>query len=197
MNITDRDLPSIECSALRVEIVIEESWINSFLDEKQIIIPIDDKIHLTNLKIGLEGGLLNLNADIMENEGSSLEVTSHPVWDSLRQYLQIGDVKFQTKSKNLILKSKGWLARLFLDGKLDKKIEEKANQLLSDQLAKIKKDPTLFPIPNTGNASVLVTNITLQELIFMDQAITLKATIEGFWKLNLTKSELRIVSNES
>lgn len=189
MNITDRDSSSPDCSALQVEILIEESWINRFIDEKQIIIPVDDNIHLINLKIRLEGGLLNLNADIQENEGSSIEVTSHPVWDPLRQYLQIEDVKFQTKSKNLILKSKGWLARLFLDGKLDRKIEEKANQLFSDQLAKIKKDPTLFPIPNTGKASVLVTNITLQELKFINQAITLKATIEGFWKLNLTNGE--------
>ncbi|MEP6796216.1 MAG: DUF4403 family protein [Saprospiraceae bacterium] len=189
MNNTDQDSPSLDRSSIRVDIRTEESWINSFLNEKQILIPIDDSIHLTNLKISLEGGLLNLNADIQENEGSSIEVTSHPVWDPLRQYLQIEDVKFQTKSKNLILKSKGWLARLFLDEKLDKKIEEKANQLFADQLAKIKKDPTLFPIPNTGDASVLVTNITLQELIFIDQAITLKATIEGFWKLNLTKGE--------
>ncbi len=189
MNITDRDSSSLDCSALHVQIHIEESWINRFLDEKHIIIPIDDNIHLINLKIRLEGGLLNLNADIQENEGSSIEITSHPVWDPLRQYLQIEDVKFQTKSKNLILKSKGWLARLFLDGKLNKKIEQKVNQLLSDQLAKIKKDPTLFPIPNTGNASVHVTNITLQELIFIDQAISLKAKIEGFLKLNLTNGE--------
>ncbi|MFZ1677220.1 MAG: DUF4403 family protein [Saprospiraceae bacterium] len=185
MNNSDLDSTSLDCSALRVEILIEESWINGFLNDKQILIPIDDKIHLANLKISLEGGLLNLNADIEENEGSSIEVSSHPVWDPLRQYLQIEDVKFQTKSKNLILKSKGWLARLFLDGKLDKKIEEKANLLFSDQLAKIKKNPTLFPIPNTGNASVLVTDITIQELIFLDQAIRVKATIEGYWKLNL------------
>ncbi|MBK9981564.1 MAG: DUF4403 family protein [Saprospiraceae bacterium] len=123
---------------------------------------------------------------MQENEGSSIEVASHPLWDPVRQYLQIEDVKFQTKSKNLILKSKGWLARLFLDGKLDKKIEEKANQLFSEQLAKIKKDPTLFPIPNTGNASVLVTDITIQEIIFIDHSIRVKATIEGYWKLNLT-----------
>ncbi|MGB3079657.1 MAG: DUF4403 family protein [Saprospiraceae bacterium] len=186
MNGVELDSLPIDGSALRVEILIEESWINSFLDEKQIIVPIDDNIHLTNLKMSLEGGLLNLNGDIQENEGSSIEVASHPLWDPVRQYLQIEDVKFQTKSKNLILKSKGWLARLFLDGKLDKKIEEKANQLFSEQLAKIKKDPTLFPIPNTGNASVLVTDITIQEIIFIDHSIRVKATIEGYWKLNLT-----------
>ncbi|MBK9981565.1 MAG: hypothetical protein IPP15_03930 [Saprospiraceae bacterium] len=61
MNGVELDSLPIDGSALRVEILIEESWINSFLDEKQIIVPIDDNIHLTNLKMSLEGGLLNLN----------------------------------------------------------------------------------------------------------------------------------------
>jgi len=184
----NQDSPALspnDCSSIQVEILIEESWIDRFLVEQQVIIPINDKTHLTNLKINLDSGMLNLQADFEEKEGSSIEITSRPMWDPLQQYLHIEDLKIQTKSKNLLFKSKGWFAQHFLNAKLDKKIEEQANLLYSKQLEKIKKDPVNLPIPKAGNVMVAVTNITIHELIFIDHGIKVKASIEGLWKLNL------------
>ena len=114
-----------------------------------------------------------------------MQFSARPEWDPLRQYLRIQDFKFETKSKNVLLKSKSLFAQLFLTSKLDKKIEEKMNQLYQEQLEKLKKKPVTIPIPKTGNAEVSVSNIVVHKLIVNKQSIHVKATIEGFWKLKL------------
>ncbi len=189
MNQNSPPLSNDEYSTNRVEILIDESWINRLLGTLDANLPVGDKIHLVNPKINLDSGVLNLQVDILENEGSSIEITSRPVWNPAQQYLYIEDFKFQINSKNLLLKSKGWFAQLFLNAKLDKKIEERANLLLFNQLQKLKKEPVKFPISKGGHADVSVSNITVQELIFLNKSIILKATIVGIWKVELSVSE--------
>ena len=174
-----------EYSSFGVEIIIEESWINRFLSGKKIVIPVNESTHLNNLKINLEENSLTIMADFFEKEKSSMQFSARPEWDSLRQYLRIQDFKFETKSKNVLLKSKSLFAQLFLTSKLDKKIEEKMNQLYQEQLEKLKKKPVTIPIPKTGNAEVSVSNIVVHKLIVDKQSIHVQATIEGFWKLKL------------
>jgi len=189
MNEDVQDFDPQDCSALQVEILIDESWIDRFLAERQIAIPIDEKTHLTNLRINLAGGLLNVQADITEKEGSSVELSVRPWWDASNQVLNIEDLNINTKSKNILVKSAGWFTQHFLNSRLDKKIEEKANGLFKTQIEKIKAGPVNFPIPKAGNAQVSVKEITVNELIFVDHAIRVKATIDGYWKLNLMISE--------
>ena len=178
-----------DCSTFRVEIHIEESWIDKFLSEKQLIIPINDKTNLSNLKVNVLSGTLHLQADIVEKEGSTIDIITQLRWNTENQYLNIEDLKIKANSKNLLLKGAGWFAQHFLNAKLDKKIEEQANMLLSTQLDKIKKEPVIIPMPKAGKATVDVRNITIQEMIFVDHGIRVIAMIEGFWKLNLVSSE--------
>ena len=184
MNNDEEALPSVACSSVQVEVRIEESWINKFLSERGIVIPINEKIHLSGLKIDMKDNILTVEADISEKEGSSIEIVSRPVWDVANQSVHIEDFKLETKSKNLLVKSAGWFTQLF--SKVDTKIEEQMNHLLAAQLEKIKKDPVHFPIPKSGQALVDVTNITVQEMVILDHAIGVTATIEGIWKLHLT-----------
>jgi hypothetical protein len=182
--------PPVDCSCIQVEILIRESWINWFLEEKQVNIPVNDNIHLHKMKISLNSEFLNLQTDIRENENSSISLSFRPIWNPESQNLQIEDLKLQTKSKNLLLKSKAWFAQHFLNSKLDKQIEEQANLLYAGQLKKLKQEPVNIPIPKTGNAIVSISNIRILHLVFEDQLIRVHAMIEGFWKLELSASEL-------
>ena len=185
MNPASTSIYTDDCSTVRVEINIEESWIDKFLSEQQLIIPINDKINLRNLKINLLPGSLNIQADIVDKEGSSIEITSEPKWNPENQHLSIENLKFKAKSKNLLLKGASWFAQHFLNSKLDQKIEEQVNILHSKQLERIKKDPVIIPIPKAGQAIVEVRNIIIHELIFVEHGIRVTASIEGLWKLNL------------
>jgi hypothetical protein len=177
-------------SSSAVEILIEESWINRFLSAEKIEIPVNESTLLNNLKINLDENSITIKADFFEKEKSSIVFSAQPNWDPIRQYLRIEDFKFHTKSKNVLLKSKSWFAQLFLTAKLDKKIEEKIHQLYQAQLEKIKKDPVRFPIPKTGNATLSVSDIKIDEIIFIKQAIKVNAVINCMWKLNLTGEEV-------
>ena len=168
-----------------MQILIEETWIDRLLEEQQAEIPINDKYTLTNLRINLSLGKLNFKADLKGKKESCVDLTSRPIWNSTSQSLQIEDWKIKTSSKNITLKTASWFARNFLNTKIDRKIEEVVNLLYSRQLEKIKKDPVSIPIPKAGNAEVSVSNITIHELIFIDHSIKVKATIEGYWKLEL------------
>jgi len=185
MNPASASIYPDDCSTVRVEIHIEESWIDKFLSEQQLIIPINEKINLRNLKINLLPGILNIQADIVDKEGSSIDITSQPKWNPDNQHLSIENLKIKAKSKNLLLKGAGWFAQHFLNAKLDQKIEEEVNILHAKQLEKLKKDPVIIPIPKAGNAIVEVRNIIIHELIFVEHGIKVIASIEGLWKVNL------------
>ncbi|MEO7927587.1 MAG: DUF4403 family protein [Saprospiraceae bacterium] len=189
MNEDVSGIAQLDCSSIQVEIIIEESWINQFIREKQIVLTLDEKNHLTTLQVSIRAGSLSVSADILEKDGSSLELNAQPEWDANRQQLSIKDVKLQTSSKNLWVKSAGWFAQAFLNSRIDKKIADQANLLYRTQLEKILKEPVHFPIPKTGGGEVDITAISVRELIFTDQAIRVKATIDGYWKLYLTNSK--------
>lgn len=188
----NQDTPALspkDCFSIQLEILIEESWIDQFLSEQQLIIPINDRMHLSNLKINLDTGKLNIQADIEEKEGSSIDMSSRPIWEASSQTLHIADLKLRTKSNNLLLKGASWFAQHFLNAKLDKKIEEQVNLLYSNHMEKMRKNPLNIPIPKAGRATVEVANITIHELEFIEHAIRVNATIDACWKLRLTIHE--------
>lgn len=188
----NQDSPIIlppDSSSLTVEILIEESWINQFLADQGTIIPVNENTHLNHLRIKLDHESFVVGADVQEKENSSIELNARPVWNPITQSLSIEDLKLHTKSKNLVFKSKGWFAQVFLNSKLDKKIAEQANLLFSKQRERILKESLKLPIPKLGNAEVAVSKMVIHEIVMIEHAIRVKATIEGVWKLNIVNRE--------
>ena len=175
-----------DSSSMQVELLLEESWIEKYLAEKMLNIPINEQHTLTNIKITLGVGTLNFKADLKEKEGTSIEVTSRPEWDAENQRISINDLKLNTDSNNILLKSAGWIAQTFLQGTIDRKLEEQANQMLTKQLQKLREKPMEFLIPQGGKVTVRVSSLTVQDLIFIDHALIVNATIDALPKLQLS-----------
>ena len=171
---------------MQVEIQVDESWIEKFLAEKLQNISINEQNTLTNIKISLGHGTLNFKADLKEKEGTSIEVTCRPEWNAENQKISINDLKLNTDSNNFLLKSAGWIAQTFLQCKIDKKLEEQANQMLSKQLQKLREKPMEFLIPQGGKVNVRVSSLTVQDLIIIEQAVIVRATIDALPKLQLS-----------
>ena len=186
MNKDFSDRTPDNCSCIQVEIEIEETWIDRFLWERQIVVPVSEQYSLANLRVTLGQGTLQLKADLKEKPGTSIEVSARPRWDQETQYLIIDDLQFDTSSKNVLLSAAGWFAQNFLQGKLDRKLEEQSNRLLKEQLQKLKSQPLEIPIPKGGNAHVMVEDIRVKELVIIDHAIRVKAMIYAYWKFHLT-----------
>jgi hypothetical protein len=88
-----------------------------------------------------------------------------------------------------MVKSAGWFAQVFLQNKIDSKIELVTNQLYTHYLEKIKTKPLSFPFSKGGIAEATVSNVIISEMQFGEQAVEIKATIEGNWKLSLEASD--------
>ena len=168
--------------------MVHESWIDRFLADHTLVIPVSDKYHLANLKVDLEDGKLKMQADIQEKPGSSVMILCKPVWKAEQQQIELTELSIDTSTKNILLKSAGWFAKTFMSSKIDKQKEEATSRLYSLQMEKILRDGISIPIPKTGNATVLVRSITINEMVFQDHGIKVKALIDGYWKLAL-KSE--------
>ncbi len=185
MNHNFSNIAEADFSCLQVEVHVQESWIDRFMANHNLVIPVSDKYHLINLKPVLEDGKLTMVADIQEKIGSSLSITCTPIWNVDQQQIQLTDLKIDTLSKNILLKSAGWFASTFMGAKIDKQIEEATSRLYTLQMEKILRDGISIPIPNSGSATVLVRSITINEMTFKDQEIIVKALIDGYWKLEL------------
>jgi hypothetical protein len=185
MNVSVNDLSPGNCSSIQIEISVNEKWIERILFEKEVVIPVNENIHLINLRIKFDSGMLLIKADILEKDHSGLEIAVMPLWDAATQSLRIENLDIKTKSSNLLLKGAGFLAQFFLNEKLDRKIEEQVNKLLSDQLGKLKKEPVRIPIPKGGFAQASISDIRVHEMVFIDDAARIKATIDAHWILML------------
>src|SRR5688572_22549985 len=172
-------------SALLFEILIDEPWIDKMIHDYKVDIPINEKYILTNLRIGVGEGLLFFVADLKGKEDTSIEVTARPVSNAEKQYLNINDLKLKTDTQNVLIKSAGIFANLFLNEKIDKTIEEQANRQYAQQLEKLKEKPVEIPLANHGAAKIKVSSIFVHELEFLNQAIRMKATIEALPNIHL------------
>ena len=182
-------LSDADCSCLQVEVLVHESWIDRFMADHPLKIPVSEHYHLINLKADLADGKLSMYADIQEKEGSSISITCLPRWDAALQQIHLEELKLDLVSKNILLKSAGWFAKTFMGAKIDKKIEEAANRLYKDQMEAMIKNGILIPIPKTGSAGVQVRSITIAEMAFIDHSIKVKAMIDGYWRLELKGEE--------
>lgn len=187
MNQNFSNIDEVDCSCLQVEVMVHESWIDRFITNHPLVIPVSDKYHLVNLKADLEEGTLKMQADIQEKQGSSVIITCKPFWNVEQQQMQLTDLEIDTVSKNILLKSAGWFANIFMGAKIDKRIEEATSRLYALQMETILRDGIPIPIPNSGNATVLVRSITISEMNFQHQGIKVKALIDGYWKLELKR----------
>ncbi|MBK9104829.1 MAG: DUF4403 family protein [Saprospiraceae bacterium] len=182
-------LSDADCSCLQIEVLVHESWIDRFMADHQLIIPVSESYHLINLKADLAEGKLSVYADIQEKEGSSIRITCLPKWDATLQQIHLEELKLDLVSKNILLKSAGWFAKTFMGAKIDKKIEEAASRLYTEQMETLLKNGILIPIPKVGSAGVQVRSVVISEMIFIDHSIKVKAMIDGYWKLELKGEE--------
>ena len=182
-------LADADCSCLQIEVRVEESWINHFLGRQDMIIPVSEQYNLYNLKIDLLDGKLTMEADIKEKDGSALSITCLPKWDESQQRILLEELEIKTHSKNILVKSAGWFAKTFMGAKIDKKIEEAANHLYAKQMQTILSEGVTIPLPHRGSVSVRVISVTINEMIFAERNIKVKAMIDGYWQLHLSGKE--------
>jgi hypothetical protein len=118
------------------------------------MVTLTEQYQLHHFLVKLQPGQIDVEAEIVDKPGSWIEVSCAPLWMVDEQRIELENLEIHTKSKNLLVKSAGWVASKFMGEKIDRKIEEKVNQLFNDYLQKLLAQPFLIPIKGHGQVAI-------------------------------------------
>ena len=172
-------------STLRLQVRLAEAWIQKLADERDFSVAIGDQYQLHHFSIKIEPGLLLIKAEIVDKPGSVVKLACQPIWNAHHQKLLLEEVEIKTKSKNLLVKSAGWVASKFMQEKIDKKLEEQINQLYKSYLDKLLSSPFNIPIKGHGLVTINANALSIQKIEFEEGEIRVDMEIDGIYKIDL------------
>jgi len=179
-----------EDSPLRLHLQLTEAWIQQLADSRDLTMPIGDQYQLHHFSIRIQPGVLIIEADIVDKPGSVIRLTCQPSWDAQNQKMLLDGFDIKTKSKNILVKSAGWVANKLIHGKIDKKIEEQINDLYQSMREKIKTQPLSFPIKGQGLINLKANSINIIKLELMEGNIEVDVEVNGVFNIELNSLSL-------
>lgn len=177
-----------ESSAIKFQVRLTEAWIQKLADEKNLLITLTEQYQLHHFQVKLQPGHIYVEAEIVDKPGSLIEVLCAPLWMVDEQRMELDNLEINTKSKNLLVKSAGWVASKFMGEKIDRKIEEKVNQLFNEHLQKLLSNP--FPIPIKGHGQVIIhpEDLKILQVIIEEGHATCLVQVKGRLNIELNVS---------
>lgn len=170
---------NLESSVIRSQVRISEAWINHFLDEKNIKVPLSKKHHLTSLYFEFYPDQLRLQGDIVEKPGSVIELQCTPEWDATAQVIKLSELQIRIRSKNILVKSAGWFTRTFLQSRLDKKVEQAINMQYRKWLTEILGKSMTLPAIMGGQVDVELMKWNVRSITLAEKHMDVTLEIEG------------------
>ena len=172
-------------SATNIYLHLSEAWIQRLLDKKDLTVPLGEKYQLHHFIISLEASVLIVEAEIVDKPGSVIQVSCHPKWNTATQNLELEELEIHTKSKNLLLKSAGWVASTFLGEKIDHKIEEQVNGFYHEFRNRLLAEPFNIPMKGQGNLALEPNSFSIQSLMVEESMIQVHIELNGSFSVAL------------
>ncbi len=178
-----------DISTVSVRIRIRQGWINAYLTRQAVTVPLRDGYALHRLHIAIDPETMQLTGELVDYPGSFVEAATAVRWDSAAQRLYFDNLNVQTRTKNIKIKSAGWFAGKFMQDKIDRQVEEAVNGLFRQHLDKLLESPLRIPLPGNGVAEGTVTHLRIDSLMPEAGAITIMASLEGRWSVELSADD--------
>ncbi len=175
-----------DLSSVSVHIRIRQAWINAYLTKQEVTVPLRDGYAVHRLRIAVESENMRLTGELVDYPGSFVDVVTAVRWDSEAQRLYFDNLTVQTRTRNLKIKSAGWFAGRFMQDKIDRQVEEAVNGLFRQHLDTLLEAPLSIPLPGSGVAQGMVTDLRINSLVLENGAIAIAANLEGRWSVELT-----------
>jgi len=172
-------------SATNIYLHLSEAWIQRLIDKKDFTVPLGEKYQLHHFTINLEASILTVEAEIVDKPGSVIRVSGQLNWDAETQTLAFEAIDIKTKSKNLILKSAGWVASTFMGEKIDKKIEEQVNSYYHEFRNRLLAEPFNIPLKGHGNLALEPNSFSIQTISVEEGMIQLHIELNGSFSVAL------------
>lgn len=183
--VTNTEVPSV----LKVDLVLREHWLNAMLEEQKLVIPVNEQYSLKNISVELADGKVSLKAEIMEKPDSYIVLDCQPIWNTYEQRFYIKEIEIKTDSKNLLVKSAGWIANTFMGAKLDEKIEAAVNKMFELKKEQLIKNGFPIPLPD-GKGQAAVESLFIEDMKFHTNRIAAKVSVGGQLYIHLGSEDL-------
>lgn len=175
----------IESSTIKFQVQLTEAWIQKLADQKDFTISLNEQYQLHHFRVQLTSGQIHVDAEVVNKPDSFVELSFQPLWMVDEQQIQLENLDIKTKSKNLLLKSAGWVASKFLGEKIDRKIEEKVNQMFTESLQKLLSKPSTIPIKGHGEVRLQPKDIKILEIHLEEGQARLIIQVIGHLQVDL------------
>ena len=185
MNQEHRTNAHVVPTSLHVNLILDEAWIERFLEKQEVIVPITQKYNLTGLSIQLFEDKVVAQADIKEKQGTQVKVSCHPVWNNTTQQIRLEKIEIQLVSKNILVKGAGWFAKTVMGAKLEKKVEQALNQTYQKLIRQLLEEGLNLPLPDAGQAVIRFNAMHISEMEFRTQQVKMKVSMNGQGSLHL------------
>jgi len=173
-------------SSVYMTVRITEDWINAYLLRKAVVIPLRDQYSIGRLAVRIAGSGMQLTGEFLDVPDSYADVSTRIRWDAAAQRLSLDDLEVKTRTRNLVLKSAGWIAGKLMIGKIDQQVENTINDMLQAHLKALGLEPFEIPIPGQGKVHALLSYVRIMELALEEKALRVVASLEGTWQVELT-----------
>jgi hypothetical protein len=178
-----------ESSTIKFQVQLTEAWIQKLADEKDLIVSLSEQYQLHHFQVKLEPGTIIVEAELLNKPDSSVKVTCEPLWMVDEQQIQLENLEIKTKSRNLLVKSAGWVASTFLGEKIDRKMEEKVNQMINDYMEKFLGQPFIIPIKGHGQVTIKPGNLKIVQVNIDQGNATFLVEFTGAMNIELDDSQ--------
>jgi len=174
-----------ESSTINFQVHLTQDWIQKLADEKDMQVTLTEQYQLHHFIVKLQPGRIDLEAEIVDKPGSWIQVSCAPLWMVDEQRIALENLEIHTQSKNLLVKTAGWVASKILGEKIDRKIEEKVNQMFHDYLQKLLSQPFLIPIKGHGQVEIKPDDLKILQIIIEEGNAGILVQVVGKLNINL------------
>lgn len=178
------DQPKTNCP-VTILVRLEETWIAHLIQRDEWVVPVGEQYQLHHLQFKIGEGSLILVAEIVGKPGSFVEVRGKPFWDIPAQKLIVNDLQFETRTRNILIKSAAWFASTFMQEKIDKRIEAYTRNLFLHHLERITSWAIEIPVSGNGVAIAKISSLWINRMEFQTGVIHIEVTLNGQWEMNL------------
>ena len=174
-----------ESSTINFQVHLTQDWIQKLADEKDMQVTLTEQYQLHHFIVKLQPGRIDLEAEIVDKPDSWIQVSCAPLWMVDEQRIALENLEIHTQSKNLLVKTAGWVASKILGEKIDRKIEEKVNQMFHDYLQKLLSQPFLIPIKGHGQVEIKPDDLKILQIIIEEGNAGILVQVVGKLNINL------------
>lgn len=173
-------------SSVHMTVRITEDWINAYLSRKAVVIPLREQYSIGRLSVRIAASGLQMTGEFLEVPDSFADVSTRIRWDPAAQRLFLDELEVNTRTRNLVLKSAGWIAGKLMIGKIDQQVESTINDMVQSHLQALGLEPLEIPIPGQGRVRASLSYVRILELAVEEKALRVVASVEGTWQVELT-----------